>query len=202
MDQSRKQLNQVLDFLVSFHGLDATSETATTSLSLPGGLRDLYQKHANWTGASFHLLHWEESLSVSDGKVFGIDCPSDWVVFSQEREGVWLAVTPQSNEDDSELAICSRSGSKKLSSLNLFLVWILLQESVWVAEHERTVNQGIDNDEFWKSEGFSDLIDCEFDGGEGFVQLKRKFRLSDDSDVIAHGDSQSSQLSSCKKMEN
>lgn len=197
MNQSRKHLNEVLDFLTLFHGLDADSNSVPNqSLDLPNGLGDLYRKHTKWTNKSnFHVLYWGESLTVSDGMIFGIECPRGWIGFSQERDGVWLAACPASIQDDTEVAICTGSGVVNMPSLNQFLVWLLLQESVWMTEQGTSSERGIDDDDYWSTRGFSDLIDCSFEGGDGCIQLFRNFRLSGDGKTIAQGDTKGSHLS-------
>ncbi len=197
MQQSRKQLNEVLDFLITFHGLDSNSNSALDhSLEIPNGLSDLFRKHANWmTNENLHPLFWNESLAVSDGTMYGMDCPKGWIVFSQEHVAVWVAACPASILDDTEVAICSDVGITKMPSLNLFLIWLLLQESVWIAEQGISSKHGIDDNDYWSSQGFSNPIDCSFNGGEGFVQLFQTFRLSNDGKTIAHGDNHESHLS-------
>ena len=198
LKQSRERLNEVLDFLVSFHGMDPDSvPPLDDSVDLPNGLRDLYRKHSKWmVDANFHALYWFDSLSVSDGTMYGMDCPKEWIVFSQEHVAVWVAACPASSVDDTEVAICSDVGVETLPSLNQFLVWLLLQESVWIAEGYCLSEHGIDDEDYWSSQGFSNLIDCSFDDVEICIQLFRNFRLSNDGKTIAQGDAQQSHLSS------
>lgn len=196
MEQSLKDLNKVLDFLFLFHIQNGESSPVEPSLTLPVGLRELYRKHSKWTNESnFHGIFWGRSLSVSDGKIYGIECPKGWVGFSQERDGVWLAACPQIDADDTEVAICTNStaGVVKLPSLNRFLVWLLLQESSWMSEVGNSCDRGIDDDDYWASQGFSELIDCSFDS-EYCIQLSTRFRLSGDGKTIAAGNTDESFL--------
>ena len=198
MNQTRKELNEVLDFLISFHGLDSVTTTAADHLlELPNGLSDLFRKHPNWmTKDNFHTLHWRDLLSVSDGAMFGMDCPKGWIVFAQENVAVWVAACPATILDDTEVAICTGVAVTKLPSLNRFLIWLLLQESAWVAKQGNSIQHGIDDNDYWSSQGFSELIDCSFEGGEGCVQLFQKFRLGSDGKTIAEGNAHESHLSS------
>ena len=198
MEHNIEDVTKVLDFLTLFHSLNGESNPVDPLLTLPTGLRDLYHKHSSWTNQSnFHSIFWGNSLSVSDGKIYGFECPKGWVGFSQERDGVWLAACPQVDASDSEVAICTNStaGVVKLPSLNQFLTWILLQESAWMSESGSSCEYGIDEDDYWTSQQFSKLIDCSFNS-EHCIQLSTCFRLSSDGKTIAEGNANESFLSS------
>lgn len=199
MKQSLTDLNEVLDFLATYHGLTVDPNSVDPpSLALPVGLSNLYREHSNWMSESdcFHNFCWGRNLSVSDGAVYGMDCPKDWVVFAHENQAVWVAACPSSVVDDAEVAICTDVGVTKTPSLNRFLIWLFLQESFWVGKNKTPCGHGIGDDTYWSSQGFSEMIDCSFEGGEGFNQLLHSFRLSSDGRVLAQGSDNSSQLAS------